>query len=272
LPEQRSEVVDVQVHIMTPEQRAQLDTVDFLSAVSGYSCNLGLTVTQNMFSWRPGGSRIAFDAGDAMHVPSGSSIMLQVHYNTQFLPPDTEPTPDNSKVQLWTMPDGELPDRLIYRQMLLVPLLGVPAGNPRYVAEATIPFSELAVVGPTGKYIPGEVIGMTPNAQQFASEMNAKLIAEGTNAQQCLINVPNWQFGFQLDYLYEDAVPYAPGDSLRASCVYDNSPEHQPFIDGVRQPPKRVAFGEASANEMCVHYVWLRMDRHEFLGLLPNAR
>jgi hypothetical protein len=271
LPDQRSEVHHVQVHVMTPEQRTQLELTDFLSAATGYNCNIGLALTQNMFSWRPGGSLVSFDAGDAVYVPAGSSIMLQVHYNTQFLAPGAAPTPDQSKVQLWTLPDGELPDRVIYRQMMLLPLLAVPAGNPHYVVEATIPFSELAVVGPTGKYVPGEIIGMTPHAHQIASQMNATMIAEGTNEQQCLINVPTWDFGWQLDYLYKEGVPYTPGDSVRAACVYDNSPEHQPFIDGVRQQPKRVGFGEASSDEMCLHYVWLRMDRHAFLGQLPSA-
>jgi hypothetical protein len=48
--------------------------------------------------------------------------------------------------------------------------------------------------------------------------------------------------------------------------VYDNSAAHQPIVDGVQQQPRTVTFGEGSLDEMCLHYVWLRMDRKAFLG------
>lgn len=262
VPDQRAEVHHVQVHRITATQLAQLQATDQSSPGSGYPCNSGLVLSQNMFSWRPGGQRVTFDKGDAAYIQAGSSIMLQVHYNTVFLPAETPPTPDQTKVQFWTLPAGELPDRVIYRTGVTAGV-NVPPGNDHVVSTATQLMQQLAAVGPTGVFVPGEIIGMTPHAHQIASEMTADTTAA---KQTCLINVPKWDFNWQLDYLFTQGVPYTATDSITATCVYDNSAEHQPTVDGVKQQPRLVTFGEGSLDEMCLHYVWLRMDRLAFLG------
>jgi hypothetical protein len=41
---------------------------------------------------------------------------------------------------------------------------------------------------------------------------------------------------------------------MQLTCEYDNSAANQPVIDGVQQPPKDVAWGEGTADEMCLNY------------------
>jgi hypothetical protein len=217
-----------------------------------------------MFSWRPGAERVVFDEGDAAYLEPGSSIMLEVRYNTLFLPNDSEPTPDVTKVQFWMSPEGDLPDRVIYRRDLQLPLT-LPAGESNVVIEAVPTMMDVAKVGPTGLFIPGEIVGMTPHAQQLAKTMSSSLIKEN-GARECLVRVPNWQASWQLDYMFPDAVPYTAMDKVHLQCVYDNSPDNQPIVNGVKQEPQRVTSGEKSAQELCLHYVWLRMDRKKFLG------
>jgi hypothetical protein len=207
---------------------------------------------------------VVFGEGDAAYLAGGSSILLQVHYNTQSLPQGAAPAPDETKVQLWTLPDGQLPDHVIYRRDLQVPL-SLPAGEPRVVIESRPSMQDLATVGPTGGFVPGEIVGVMPHAQQLATEMYTTLIKEN-GALQCLIKVPSWQSEWQLDYMFDQAAPYTNMDKLHAVCVYDNSADHQPTIDGVKQEPQRVNVGDKPVDEMCQHYVWLRMDRHMFLG------
>ena len=263
VPDQRAEVHHVQVHRLTPTQLTQLQAADQTAAGSGYPCNAGLVASQNMFSWRPGSERVTFDKGDAAYIEAGSSIMLQVHYNTVFLPDDQSPTPDQTKVAFWTLPNGELPDRVIYRTGVTA-AVNVPPNNAHVVSEAHVMMSQLASVGPTRTFVPGEIIGMTPHAHQIASQMSSGISQAGTTS--CLIDVPKWDFNWQLDYLFSEGVKYSATDSIRATCVYDNSAAHQPVVDGVQQQPRQVTFGEGSLDEMCLHYVWLRMDRKAFLG------
>jgi hypothetical protein len=271
VPDQRAEVHHVQIHRVSSDQLAQVQALDDQSPEPGYSCLAGTgTNSQNMFSWRPGGERVVFDDGDAAFVEKGSSFVIQVHYNTQFLPDGQSPTPDQTKIAVWTLPDGKLPDRVIYRTGVFGPV-DLPAGDPSVVSDISQPMSTVSAFGGLGgfggTFVPGEIIGMTPHAHQIASKMVAHLQHAG-GGDDCLVNVPEWDFHWQLDYMFMKGVPYTANDMLVASCEYDNSEEHQPIVDGVMQAPRNVTFGEGSLDEMCLHYVWLRMDRAAFLAAL----
>ena len=49
--------------------------------------------------------------------------------------------------------------------------------------------------------------------------------ADGT--EQCIIDIDDWDFGWQQSYnfLPDEWITIAPGDSVRLDCVYDNSAE-----------------------------------------------
>jgi Copper type II ascorbate-dependent monooxygenase, C-terminal domain len=270
LPDQAAEIRDIQIHAITPDQRTQLLALDLLNAGTGHNCNIDLGLTQNMFGWEPGSSKLQLDPSDGVYMAAGSTIMLQVHYNTQYLENGAQPTPDQSKVKLWMLPEGQVPDRVVYRQTIVVPVT-LAKDDPYKVVESTVPFNLIANVGPTKQYIPGEIIGMSPHAHQLATQLSANMIPEGGIGDQCLVDVQAWQPGWQLDYLYQDAVPYTPNDSVHSVCVYNNSAENQPTLAGVKQPSISVQFGERPLNETCIEHVWLRMDRRAFLGQVPAS-
>ena len=226
-----------------------------------------------MFSWRPGGSRLTFEKGDAAYIQKGSAIMLQVHYNTQFLQ-GKAPALDKTALKLWTLPAGQIPDRIIYRNGILNPALNIPANNPHVVVTTNSSLSSLSSIGGTGTgigggfggtFVAGEVVGMTPHAHQIASRMDAKLNHAGGQSE-CLVNVPVWDYHWQLDYMFTKPVPYTAQDTIVANCEYDNSAAHQPVVNGETQTPRNVTFGEGSLDEMCLHYVWLRFKRDDFLA------
>jgi hypothetical protein len=175
--------------------------------------------------------------------------------------------PDQTKVALWTLPEGALPDHVIYRGGSVAPFT-IPAGEPAYVAQTTSPMMRVSAVGGTfgmgGVFVPGEVIGMTPHAHHLASRMSATLIhPDGTT--ECMIDVPDWDFHWQLDYLYTRGLAYGPEDQLSVTCEYDNSAANQAVVDGAQLLPREVGWGEGSLDEMCLHYVWMRYDRAAFL-------
>ena len=275
VPDQLAEVADIEVQRLTAEQYEQLHPIDLLSADPGYPCLLGVAVAedgtlsvpepQNLFSWRPGVSVVRFDKGDAVYLAAGSRIMLKVHYNTRALPGGWVPTPDLTKVSFWTLPQGQQPDRVIYRQTITTPLY-LPTNASRVVVENEPRFNSLAAVGPTGAFVPGEVIGVTLQANQFATRMSATLVKAGDGEQDCLVNVPRWDSTSQLDYVLQSGVQYTPDDEVHTVCVYDNSAENQPMVNGSRQESKGVLSGDGAADELCRQHVWLRMDRRLFFG------
>lgn len=276
-PGVRGEVHHVQVHKITVEQVEAARSLDDAAEGSGYPCtgNAGSGLTSvNMFSWRPGTAAMAFDDGDAALVEAGSAFVLQVHYNNQFLPAGQEPEPDQSAVAFWTLPQGELPDRVVVRTGIFAPVgpprsglpFGeIPAGESDVIGERTLLMTQLSLVN--GRFIYGEIIGMTPHMHTLGTRLSARMNrADGST--QCLIDVPVWDFEWQLDYSYAQPELFAPEDSITVTCEYDNSAENQPVLDGERLAPRNVGFGEGSLDEMCLNYVWFRYDRSSFLGAL----
>ena len=47
------------------------------------------------------------------------------------------------------------------------------------------------------------------------------------------------------------------GDRVEMTCVWDNSPENQPVVGGVKQTPRDVTWGEGTLDEMCLGGVTL---------------
>jgi hypothetical protein len=267
---------------------------DMNAASGGYPCSSagvgGVAQSQNLFSYRPGGVTVVMNEGEAVYLKAGSGLVLQVHYNTQFLPKGTTPGPDQTRVDIWSMPAGKTPERVIYRTGLLGPLNGsstggfgggggntmtIPANNPHVVGETTVKMSGVSVLGAgltfgavSGKFLPGEIVGMTPHAHAWASRMIASL-KPTSGPEQCLIHVPDWDYNWQLDYMFSGSVPYTAEDTLHLECDYDNTADNQPIVNGTKRQVAPITFGESTLNEMCEHYLWLRFKYADFKAALP---
>src|SRR5262249_36830255 len=153
----------------------------------------------------------------------------------------------------------------------------IPANEANVVGESTLRMEEVSRVGgglgplggTPGPYVPGEIVGMTPHAHSWATRMNAH-VQPADGAQQCLIEVPDWDYGWQLDYMFTEGLRYGPDDVLHVECHYDNTEANQPVINGVRRSPMPITFGENTLNEMCLHYLWLRFRYEDFVASNPG--
>ena len=77
----------------------------------------------------------------------------------------------------------------------------------------------------------------------------------------CLVQVPDWDQSWQIDYLYKPSeyIKVMPGMTISQECTYDNRPEDQGIgPDGKAYTPQYTTFGEDTRNEMCLGYVWYR--------------
>jgi len=218
IPDQKSLVHHVQVHINPTSACANGD---------------------NIYSWRPGGRRLVFSDGDAALVRKGQSFSLQMHYNTF----GKTVMPDQTKVALWTLPEGMKPKSVVSRTMVFAPVPTITPGSTPSTQTTT----------PVGG--PGvEIIGISPHAHMIAKHLKATL-----NDGTCLSDVQDWNFEWQLDYMFKEPLKVAAGASVTGVCQYDNTPSHQPTVDGVkRMQAITVTQGEGSSDEMCLHYVWVR--------------
>lgn len=60
-----------------------------------------------------------------------------------------------------------------------------------------------------------------------------------------VLDIPAWDFHWQLQYFLAEPVRFEPGDNLRVRCVFDNA-------SGRLSVAKDVNWGEGSEDEMCV--------------------
>jgi len=67
-----------------------------------------------------------------------------------------------------------------------------------------------------------------------------------------LLHIPHWSFHWQDAYYLDQPVDASPGDTLRVTCAFDNSPSHQPIVDGKPLQPRYVLWGEGTTDEMCL--------------------
>jgi hypothetical protein len=270
-PGERPTVHHVQIHTIPESSAAQAQALDDADADPGWTCfGIGLPGDYNLFSWRPGGTAATFEPGDAVRVDAGTRVVVQVHYNVQNLLDGEEPPPDLTKVAFWTLPEGEVPDRIIRRAGLFANL-DIKPGDAHYVTSQTYSLDLLSRIGPSGTFVPGEVVGETPHMHHLGTRLAVtRTDADGNDT--CMIDLPHWNFEWQMDYFYDKSapVPFESTDSLKVECDYDNSQENQPYAGGVKQLPREITFGEGSYDEMCLNYVWLRYDRDAYLSALKQ--
>lgn len=229
LPGKPSEVHHVQLHRTSGRPAAgPVDCGGFTASV------------ENMFSWRPGSTPLVYPDGGAANIPQGAGFNIQVHYNATFA--KDGPQPDNTRVAFWFLKEGT-PKSVITREAVQQTSFVIGAGNPSVRAGSGISV-------PAGV----DIVGISPHAHMLATEMSATATVGGMRA--CLINIPKWDYHWQLDYTFTE--PLSGPAQVSTSCVWDNSAEHQPTVNGMQLQPRNVSFGEGSFDEMCLHYVWLR--------------
>lgn len=264
----------VQVHTIPAASVEEAESLDAAQAGPGWQC-AGATVTGsfNMFSWRPGSEAVRFDEGDAALIDAGTRIVIQVHYHPVA---GEKGDTDLSQVAFWTLPEGDAPKHVIRRSMIVSQKLDIPAGESEYATEEAWAMRNVASVGGYfgigGTFIPGgQIVGMTPHMHMFGTRLSVvKQNADGS--ESCLIDVPRWDFEWQLDYMYpSDAFEtYEASESVKVRCEYDNSPENQPLIGSEPRDPINVTWGEGTLDEMCLNYVWMRYTHDAYMTAVGN--
>ena len=79
--------------------------------------------------------------------------------------------------------------------------------------------------------------------------------ADGNN--ECLLDIPDWDFGWQGGYFLKQPTLLYAGDKLSLQCEWDNSAENQPVINGEKLEPQDVEWGEGTRDEMCLGILYL---------------
>ena len=91
--------------------------------------------------------------------------------------------------------------------------------------------------------------------QSTATSVSGYLAELPDGKQEILLDVPKWDFEWQVEYVLATPRVLPRGTRLRAIATYDNSPDNRANPD----PAKSVIFGLQSSDEMMIGYyevVW----------------
>ena len=242
-------IADLRAGNITREQSAAL--------ISELGISLG--GFQSIGSWVPGAPAMPFPAGTGIKVEPGSMLIAQMHYNTL----SSAPTADQSTIEIATTDSVEREATILaavdvgwVTNGLMGDAMTIPAGAEHVEHSTSIPFDSPFVDRAR------DVLGLPVDAPLIVHTANHHMHELGTSqrtelrhedgSSTCLLDIPDWDFGWQGSYTLSTSIPFQSGDQLWMGCSWNNSAANQPVIDGVAREPVDVAWGEGTSDEMCL--------------------
>ncbi|MEQ1569553.1 MAG: monooxygenase [Myxococcota bacterium] len=244
-PGARELVHHVILYLADADDAAAADAAD---EGPGYTCFGSSGVTSRMLgSWVPGVTGIELPAGTGVSVEPGTAVVMQMHYNTI----SAEPRPDTTEVALVTTDAVDEPaEPVLYTNPAwLVGGMQIPAGDGDVVHTTSISGGLLnlwttSLDGGFGDPLVLSRIGLHMHTLGTSATLKLKR-EDGT--EQCLLDIPAWDFHWQGGYNLVDPVTVAPGDELELTCHWRN--DGPGAID--------VNWGEGTQDEMCLSGLYL---------------
>lgn len=250
----------------------------------GWSClaGMGISTGDNVAGWVPGQRPVRFASGEGFDLEPGDVLVAQIHYHYA---PDVGP--DRSAMTLELDPLTSRSSLLTVRTLIGPVELPCPTGASgplcdreaalRDVAERFGPFAPSianglhqrcnstpdAVAatfdGSSGTttcdftvYESGELIGMLGHMHEIGSAFRLSLNRPGAS-EKVLLDIPVWNFGWQLGYSPAEPLRLEMGDVLRVTCRFDRNLRHE-------SEPAWIVFAEGTNDEMCYSSLTLRPD------------
>jgi len=210
--------------------------------------------------WVPGAPTNPAPEGTGLRMEPGDLVIVQMHYNTQ----SAAPVADQSMVGFQVASSVE-------REATMVPftdpgwVTGLDLlGGPMYIPSGASDVYHETVIEGNNPYfgVVREELGLPDGApleihsaahhMHLLGATGSQRVRHATGEETCLVDIPNWDFGWQGGFDLEKPVVFREEDSLVLGCSWDNSPENQPIVEGQAQTTQDVVWGEGSTDEMCL--------------------
>lgn len=218
LPGDRSVVHHVLVFARTPGANRLEDQ---LEGVGGY---FGIYV--------PGNSALVYGNGLAKQIPKGAVLRFQIHYTT-----NGAETTDQTKIGLVfakSAPKQEVRTGSLANLAFFIP---AKANNHRVEAKLEVPTNV-------------QILSFLPHMHLRGKAAKYELL-DANGSKKTLLDVPKYDFNWQLNYVLKKPLPVSGGQSLIYTAWYDNSAENPANPN----PNKLVTWGEQTDDEMHLGYV-----------------
>jgi thiol-disulfide isomerase/thioredoxin len=212
----------------TSGQGRKLDAAEDGAGYSSAKGGIGLLPTGSLGGWAPGVIPRHVPEGMARYAARGSDLILQMHYHLSGKEEE-----DQSEIGVYFA--KEAPKRYLAGFSVENWTIDMPAGEKEYKlkAEYKLPVATTFV-------------GVAPHLHLLGKSMKAW--AETPDGKTVpLVHISDWDFNWQDEYLYHRPFTLPKGTVVKMESVHDNSSSNP---TNPNSPPKRITWGEGTADEM----------------------
>ena len=181
--------------------------------------------------YAPGNSTWIYPDGYARRLPKGATLEFEMHYT-----PNGKKTFDQTEIGLIYAdepPHHEIRVAAIANRKLEIP---PRAANHRVDASLTLPYD-------------AQILSFLPHMHLRGKSARYELLSNGT--AKTLLDVPHYDFNWQLLYRLAEPLTLEKGNSIRFTGWFDNSADNPANPD----PNVTVHWGQQTEDEMHVGYV-----------------
>jgi hypothetical protein len=259
------EVHHMIVFLARPQDASTVEAWERADSTPGYSCYGGPSLTGSeqiaanfLAGWVPGSGGSALPEGTGIEIVPGSRLILQVHYNLD----NVRPAPDQSTVEFQLSDSvakrGSYVPLVDFRWLVTPQTFRIPAGQKRIVHSVTLdPRFFLPVVGARIDVSRGFTIHSVLHHMHLLGKRAEVALVRANGRRARLLSIRDWHFHWQREYQLARAETFEPGDQLSVRCEHDNSAANQPVVNGRRQRPRTIYWGENSTDEMCIAFLYV---------------
>ena len=200
------------------------------------------TSSDILLVYAPGSSPDKWPDGFAKFVPAGSDLVLQMHYTSPNKAGRGKPTQDQTSVGLRFSKDP--PKKRVLTLQLTNDRFLIPPGDPDHRVEVhgSLPNDAL-------------LLSFFPHMHLRGKSFEYNVMEPGEGSRTVL-NVPHYDFYWQLSYRLKNPLPLKAGTVLQAVATFDNSKNNPHNPD----PDSAVTWGDQTWAEMMVGFFDVAVD------------
>lgn len=257
-PGNNSTVHHVIAYIAPPEHVSIYEELDAADPEPGYACYGGpggpTDGNTGFFgAWAPGVPPTDFAQGTGIRMAPGSKVVLQMHYNTY----GWDGLPDRTAVDLKV--DDEVEEEAWFQfftdpSWVFGGTMTIPAGDPDVAHETQFDPTSFATGGEAFS-----IYNVGLHMHTRGTSAQTKIIRQD-GTEECLLDIPRWDFDWQFGYELASPVHFEPGDQLWLGCHWDNSPAGQTSLGGQPMAPTDLSWGDGTDDEMCLGLMYIAPD------------